>query len=141
MQKSQEARIRSLAHDLLTIVDRRDKQALKQAAALAAVPAKHPKRVQPTSFVREVALGNIILPPLDLAKASHREKVLAYRETMRAGDWTPDLGEAARFERDEINRFKAASEMLRRGVDAGAVAVKCDLTTSEVDDIREQLKM
>ena len=129
MQKSQEARIRALAHDLLAIVDRRDKQALKQSAALAAVPAKRTRPAQPTSFVHEVAHGRTVMPMMPLAQAADRERILAHRAAMRENrgdslasmDWdsTVAMGE---FEREERARYAAASELLRRGVADGHVA-------------------
>ena len=84
MQKSQEARIRALAHDLLAIVDRRDKQALKQSAALANVPAKRIKPApQPTDIAREVAYGRIVMPLMPLPEAAERQRVLDHRAKMR----------------------------------------------------------
>src|SRR5947208_1815868 len=79
---SQEGRVRQLVADLTGILARRDGQAVKQAAALAHIPAKRSQpAAKPTSFVREVALGKIIVP--ELGNYTEREATLAHRAEMR----------------------------------------------------------
>jgi hypothetical protein len=146
MQKSQEARIRTLAHDLLAIVDRRDRNALKQAAALATVPAKRTRPAQPTSFVHEVAHGRTVMPMMPLAQAADRERILAHRAAMRENRADPLAGmnwdatvAMRQFEEEERGRYAVASEMLRRGIADGNVATSCHLEPEEVTNIREQI--
>jgi hypothetical protein len=146
MQKSQEARIRTLAHDLLAIVDRRDGKALKQSAALATVPAKRTRPAQPTSFVHEVAHGRTVMPMMPLEQAADRERILAHRAAMRENRADPLAGlnwdstvAMRQFEAEERTRYAAASELLRRGVADGHVAASCHLEPEEVAGIREQI--
>jgi len=148
MQKSQEARIRALAHDLLAIVDRRDKQALKQSAALANVPAKRIKPApQPTDIAREVAYGRIVMPLMPLPEAAERQRVLDHRAKMRERVMNDtsvvmNWGEAAEieeFKATEHTRFNRAAGMLRYGVGEANVTIACDLTVEEIEGIKAQL--
>src|SRR5215468_3802617 len=90
-QLSPEGRLRQLAIDLLTLVDNRDDKALEQAAALAAVPGKRPKPAPPpTSVAREAALGRVVMPAMELAAATTREKALQRRRELRDQlGWSP----------------------------------------------------
>jgi len=150
MQKSQEARIRALAHDLLAIVDRRDRQALKQSAALATVPAKRPTGPDPRftpNIAREVAYGRTVMPLMPLPEAAERSRILEHRRVMRerrngesiVDNWG-EAGEMAAFEAQERARWNRAASMLRNGVGEGNVAIACQLTVDEIEGIRAQLE-
>jgi hypothetical protein len=143
-QFSAEGRARQFAYDLLAILDQRDSDVLAQAAALRDRPVKQQKPATPTSFVREVALGKIVMPALELGVAAERERVLAYRESMRDPGLLCDPDAVAKyneFARQEKARFAEASELLKRGVDAGVVCAKLHLDEEDITSIREQLGM
>lgn len=148
MQKSQEARIRAFAHDLLAIVDRRDRQALKQASALATVPQRPKPATQPTSIAREVAYGRVVMPLLPLAEATQRGQTLEHRQAMRERVMNNtsvmlNWGEAAEidaFKQEETTRFNRAATMMRNGVGEANIAIACDLEVAELDGIRAQLE-
>jgi hypothetical protein len=145
MQKSQEARIRALALDLLAIVDRRDRQALKQSEALATVPAKRKPAPQPTDIAREVAYGRVVMPLMELPAAAERSRILEHRRVMRerrngesiVDNWG-EAGEMAAFETQERARWNRAASMLRNGVGEGNVAIACDLTADEINNLAPQ---
>lgn len=150
MQKSQEARIRALAHDLLAIVDRRDRNAMKQAAALATVPAKRPTGPDPRftpNLAREVAYGRTVMPMLHLPVAAAREAALERRRELRALRADPGIcppwGTSVKiqeFEAEEKARFQNAANMLRNGVAEGSICIACDLEPTELEGIRAQLE-
>jgi hypothetical protein len=147
---SQEGRIRQLAHDLLAIVDRRDAVSLRQASALALQPVRPVRPVSPIrpNIARSVALGETVMPAMDLGLASDRERVLAHRSDMR--EMRNDVGlifapeatqKVRQFEKEERGRWSAAGEMLKRGVADGHVAAQTHLLPEEVAEIRRQLNL
>jgi hypothetical protein len=146
VKKSQEARIRAFASDLLAIVDRRDGLALKQAAALAIIPTARPKPAAPAmSLARAVALGKIVVP--ELGNFTERERVIEHRMHMRerlanrsfTTGFTEFDFENAAFKKEEETRIAAATAALKQGHAPGHVAAHFHLTESEVAQMLDQL--
>ena len=111
-----------------------------------APPPTPPPAHQVASPAAAVAYGHIVMPPMEFAQASERERVLEHRRDMRAlredSGVCPPWGTGTRiqeFEAEERARYGAASELLRRGVADGHVAVNCHLEPKEVENIKKQI--
>jgi hypothetical protein len=110
-----------------------------------APPSPPPPAHEVVSPSAAAAYGHIKMPPMEFAQAAERETVLEHRRKMRAQQSSEcfanpeEITEWRVFEEEERTRWAAASELLRRGIDAGHVCTACHLEPAEVENIREQI--